>query len=136
MGRDVVGNEIVVLPGTDSNNNAPVSLGTTIAGEDLTNDVMKVEQRFSYLNIPSAATTTVKSGSGLLHSIIITNPGATSNTIKIYDSTAASGTVIVDWSTSGGTPAAGSYIFDVSFTTGLTVVTAGTTSPNLTVTYR
>ena len=112
------------------------NLTTSIAGEDLVNDVQKVEQRFNYTNISTATTTTVKTGVGVLHSIVITNPGATSNSIKIYDNTAASGTVIVDWSTSGGTPAAGSFVFDCAFTIGLTVVTAGTTSPNLTVTYR
>lgn len=120
----------------DSNNNFPITLGTTIAGEDIANDVTKVEQRFNYLNISTSTTTTVKTGVGLLHSIIVTNVGATSNSIKVYDNTAASGTVIVDWSTSGGTPVAGQFIFDCSFTVGLTIVTAGTTAPNLTVTYR
>lgn len=113
-----------------------VNQATAQAGEDLANDVQKVEQRFNYANIAAAATTVVKSGVGVLHSIVITNPGATSNTVKVYDNTVASGTVIADWSTSGGAPVAGQYIFDCAFTVGLTIVTAGTTSPNVTVTYR
>ncbi len=120
----------------DSNNNFPVTQGTRLAGEDLTNDVIKTEQRFSYSVVNSAATTVVKSGSGFFHGMIITNAGATSNTIKIYDNIAASGTVILDFSTSGGVPVVGGYIVDVAFTTGLTIVTAGTTSPVLTVSYR
>lgn len=120
----------------DVSRNVMVTLATLIAGENQTSNRLNVEPVYSFQNISTATTTTVKSGAGTLHSIIITNAGATSNTIKIYDNTAASGTVILDFSTSGGPPVVGSYILDASFSTGLTVVTAGTTSPNLTVFYR
>ena len=124
---------------TDPSGNLPlkVDLKTQIAGEDLTNDVLKVEQRFSYQNIVLAAptTTTVKSGAGFLHSITINKATAT-GVITIYDNTAGSGTVI-------GTitqPAAllanqVTLVFDVSFSTGLTIVTA-TAAQDITVSYR
>jgi len=53
------------LTSTAYKSNLPgVTLRELIEGEDQTNHVMKVEQQFVYTNITSAATTTVKSGSG------------------------------------------------------------------------
>ena len=54
------------------------SLIDLLAGEDLANDVLKTEQRFSYLNIVLAAptTTVVKSGVGFLHAITINKDAA------------------------------------------------------------
>ncbi len=121
-------------PTTNSNK---TTLATKIAGEDLPNDVQKVEQRFSALNIPTQTTTTVKPGVGLLHAIIIPTPVA-SATVKIYDNTAGSGTVLLDTITMPAALLSSgpiSLILDVSFSVGLTVVTAGATMP-LTVSYR
>jgi hypothetical protein len=41
------------------------TLATTLAGEDVANDVLKVEQRFAPINV--SADTLVKSGPGCLH---------------------------------------------------------------------
>jgi hypothetical protein len=71
------------------------SLGTKIAGEDLTSDVMKVEQQMTYARV--TADTAVKSGAGLLHSITVTQPASatpTAGVLTVYDNTAESGTVI------------------------------------------
>lgn len=99
------------------------------AGEDLANDVQKVEQRFSSNYIATATTTVVKSGVGVLHSITITE--AVASTIVVYDNTAASGTIIASFVASAGV---GTYLLDVAFSVGLTVVTAG--ASKLTVAYR
>lgn len=104
----------------DVNQNGMVTLATSVAGEDIANDVLKVEQRFSPTYISTATTTTVKSGVGFLHSITITESVA--STIVVYDNTAASGTIIASFVASAGT---GTYTFDVSFTVGLTIITAG-----------
>ena len=85
---------------------------------------------YQYKNITSAATTTVKSGPGHLHSIVINKPGTT-DTLTVYDNTAGSGTKIA--SITVGTQVA--YIYDVAFTTGLTIVSGGTAG-DYTVTYR
>jgi bifunctional ADP-heptose synthase (sugar kinase/adenylyltransferase) len=106
-----------------------VSLKTAIAGEDLTNDVMKVEMRNSNTYISTATTTTVKTGVGLLHSIVLGETAA--GAITIYDNTAASGTVIGVLKAS---IVEGTYIFNTSFSVGLTIVTAG--ASKLTVNYR
>jgi hypothetical protein len=117
-----------VLESVDLSGNQRVTQGTLLAGEDLTNNVIKVEERFSYSNITSATTTTVKSGAGFLHAIIINTPVA-SATITIYDSTTGSGTKI-GTITLGATLANdiyGNFLYDVYFTTGLTIVTSGVT---------
>lgn len=92
---------------------------------------------WSKANLVGAATTTVKSGAGVLHSIVI-NRSALSGTITIYDNTAGSGTKI-------GTITYGaltlltdppiSALYDASFSTGLTIVTVGA-NLDLTIMYR
>jgi hypothetical protein len=111
-----------------------VSLSTLIAGEDQTNDVLKVEQQFTYKNLAANANTSVKSTPGFLHALVINKIGASSNTITVYDGTDATGTVIatID-STIAGAP---TRIFDVSFTTGLYVAIATGTAPDITISYR
>lgn len=85
---------------------------------------------FNYSNITSATTTVVKTGAGILHSITVNT--TTAFTITVYDNTSAAGTKIA---TIAASPAIGStFTYDVSFSTGLTIVTAG--ASDLTVSYR
>ena len=82
---------------------------------------------FNYTHINSATNTAVKSGAGMLHTITINTPlGA----VTVYDNTAASGTVIAVISAS----AIGTLVFDVNFSTGLTITTAS--ANDMTVSYR
>lgn len=97
--------------------------------EDNTVGVAKVEQRFSPSYISSATTTTVKSGAGFLHAITITE--AVASTIIVYDNTAGSGTIIASFVASAPV---NTYPINVSFGTGLTIVTAG--ASKLTTSYR
>ena len=71
--------------------------------------------------ISTATTTTVKSGSGILRRIVLTETAA--STITIYDNTAASGTILAVLKAS---IAERPYDFNIRFQTGLTIVTAGT----------
>lgn len=108
--------------GTDASGNLNAGLATLIAGEDLTNNLLRVEERYSYAAISTAVTTVVKSGAGFVHAINVL--GGTLGAITVYDNTSASGTTI--WPTF--TPlAAQPWIIDASFGTGLTVVTAAAT---------
>lgn len=111
----------------------PTKTGATLveklAGEDITNDVLKVEERFSYNNITTATTTTVKTGAGFLHSITINTTAA--GTITIYDNTAGSGTKIGTLASSVGQQ---TFFYDVQFATGLTIVTGA--ASDITVSYR
>lgn len=121
----------------DTNGYEIQTQGTKLAGEDLTNDVLKVEQRFSYTPITLAAptTTVVKSGAGFLHAIIINKATAT-GVITIYDNTAASGTIIATI-TQPAAVLATSYVlpYNVSFATGLTIVTSAA-AQDITVSWR
>jgi len=106
-------------------------------GEDAANDLIKVEQRFSYLNIVLAAptTTVVKSGVGFLHAITINKVAAT-GVITIYDNTAGSGTLIGTITMPATLLASQiTLLFDVVFSVGLTIVTA-TAAQDITVSYR
>jgi thymidine phosphorylase len=86
---------------------------------------------YKYNYMPSAATTTIKTGPGVLHSIVVNNIGS-AGTITVFDNTAGSGTTIATILTQA---ASTTYLYDVGFSTGLTITTGGTTAPNITVSY-
>ena len=103
-----------------------VNLATLIAGEDLTNNRIVVEERFSYSSYSAAQTaTTIKSGAGFLHSITLL--GGTAGAITVWDNTAGSGTTICPAFTPGNITVPVTLKLDVSFTTGLTFTTAAAT---------
>lgn len=83
----------------------------------------------SYSHIQDGVTTTVKSGGGYLKSVTINTKGA--DTITLYDSADASGTVIAEIA-----PNAGPVTLDygIHFNTGLTIVSPA--ASDLTVAYR
>lgn len=96
---------------------------------------MCVEGSYLYQHISTGTTTTVKSTSGVLHTLAI-NTCVASATVTIYDNTAASGTIIgvltCPSTITGITPE--TTLFDLRFATGLTIVTSGAT--DVTATYR
>lgn len=112
------------------------TLASTIAGEDLANNVLKVEQRFSFANC--TADTAVKSGAGFLHTVTImpTDAAATAGTIILYDNTAESGTIIGTITVTAAWVAPVTLTFDCSFSTGLYVGFTTTADVNVTVSYR
>jgi hypothetical protein len=86
-------------------------------------------QAFNYKNITTNATTTVKSGQGMLHMITINKTA--NGTITVYDNTTAGAPIIATIDVS---PVIGStFVYDVAFTTGLTIVNAAT--GDITVSY-
>lgn len=86
-------------------------------------------ESYSYENITTATTTLIKTGSGVLHTIVVNSTAA--QTIIIYDSLTAAAPIIA---TLKASVAEGTYIFDVAFSAGLTIVTGGTS--DLTATYK
>lgn len=114
------------------------SLPVVIASDQLggttpSNSLPVVQAGFTYAHISTAATTVVKSGAGVVHTITVNNLGTVASTTTVYDNTAGSGTVIAIINTLAGQT---SYIYDVAFATGLTLVTTGTVAPDITVSYR
>lgn len=106
------------------------------AGEDLTNDVQKVEQRFTGVRV--TADSLVKTGSGFLHSLTFAQSDAapTAGSIIVYDNTAESGTIL--YSETFDTTVFRGYtvILDVTFSTGLYVGFTTTADVACTVSYR
>jgi hypothetical protein len=70
--------------------------------------------------IATATTTVVDTGAGVLHAINITETAA--GAITVYDNTAASGTILAVFKAS---IVENSFVLDVAYTIGLTIVTAG-----------
>ena len=86
---------------------------------------------FTYSNLVNNVSTTLKSGPGILHAVNVNTLGTTP-TIQLFDNTAASGTKI-----GFITPTVtGVNEYDVSFNTGLTVVTTGTGTADITVSWQ
>ena len=108
-----------------------LSLGVYAKAQITFGSPQNILSAYRYLNITGQATTTVKSGGGVLHTICINTPAAT-ETITIYDNTAASGTKIGTITVFASTNPCLTY--DINFTTGLTLVTA-TASSDLTVSF-
>lgn len=77
-------------------------------------------QQWNYTNITTNTTTLVKTGSGVLHSITVNTTSAGS--IKIEDALTDTTPLI---GTLKASVAEGTYRYDVAFTTGLNIVTAG-----------
>lgn len=92
----------------------------------------RVAGQFDYANITTTTTTLVKSGGGFLHSITFNKPVAT-GTVKIDDALTDT-TPIIGTVTTPANPQPFTLIYDVEFTTGLTIVT-GTAAQDITVAY-
>jgi hypothetical protein len=86
----------------------------------------------NYFHITTDATFTIKKGAGVLSSVCINSPAAT-ETVTIFDNTAASGTVIAVITVFASTNPC--FAYGVNFFTGLTVVTA-TAAGDITVAYQ
>lgn len=112
-----------VNPQFDINGNQLVSLATLIAGEDLTNNVIKTEERFTGSGVLTSDTL-VKSGAGFLHAITISQNDAapTAGTIDVIDNTSAGASPkIWTWTLTTAVFTPFTIILDVAFSTGLYV---------------
>ena len=79
-------------------------IATLDAGEGSNTGIYAVDPPIKYSHLTGNATTTIKTGAGRLHSININN-NTTGGLIKVYDSTAGSGTSIMFLTL--GTPSGG-----------------------------
>ena len=105
----------------DSGRNELVGLGTKIAGEDLTNDVLKVRDSATYTNLSASAL--IKTGAGVVKGIIVNSH--TSGTLKLWDNTSAATTVLLNTITFAAGP---NFIRipSIEFNTGLYATIGGT----------
>jgi len=117
--------------------------GQQVAAQSGLRGELVVAGRNTYSYITGNGTTTIKSGAGRLAGIII-GDNTTGGTLTIYDNTAGSGAIIakINAGTTGGALGGGSNgsgfggAMDIEFTTGLTVVSSGSTSNIWTLIYR
>lgn len=116
--------------------NLLASLNTFLAGEDLVNNVLKVEQRFSGTVL--TGDTLAKSGAGFLHALTFScnDAAPTAGSIIVYDNTAESGTQLFNntFTTTPFVPF--TVILDVTFSTGLYVGFTTTADVNVTPSFR
>ena len=122
----------------DTNGNEMISSGTAIAGEDLTNNILVTEQRYSYF-APVVADAAIKSGAGFVHTITISQADAapTAGTIQVRDSTSAgAGTVMFEWNLTTAVFNPFTIILDASFGTGLYIDFTTTGDVNVQGSYR
>ena len=89
-----------------------------------------------FLEITDKATHVVKTGAGYFQGIVVNNAGTTW-TVQIFDDIKTSSPIAtIAGATAFAVPAAGSTLaYDVHFSNGLTIVTAGTTAGSITVSY-
>ena len=80
---------------------------------------------WQYSHISTLTTTTPKSATGTLHSIVVNASGSVPCFVIVYDSTSATGNQIAAVDCAGK----GQLTYDVSFTAGLTIVTTSTATP-------
>lgn len=123
---------------SDASQNAKFTLATALAGEDITNDVMKVEERFTNSGI-KVADALIKTGAGFVHTVTFAPQDAvpTAGTISILDSVAAgAGTAIFTWVLPATIFNPFTLILDVTFTTGLYFDFTTTGDVNVNASYR
>lgn len=91
-----------------------------------------VSYGFTPLGITTKTTTLVKTGAGMIGDITINKSGST-DTITVYDALTATGTPLATITS----PTVGMKFCELyKFTTGLCIVTGGTTAGNYTVSYQ
>ena len=122
MLQQLVGQTNGIIADVDSSGNLKTTLGGKIASEDLTNDVLKVDQRVSYANL--SASGLVKTGAGRFYGVIVNSH--TSGTLKFWDQTTAAVPVLLNTITFPAGPVNFSFDVGISFGTGLYVTVGGT----------
>jgi hypothetical protein len=91
---------------------------------------------YTYTHIAAGqATTVIKATSGTLHTITYNGAATTSNVTTIYDNATGVGTVIgiANPPTSG---VASTVLYDIAFTTGLTIITSVANGADMTVSWK
>lgn len=126
---------------TGSSLNAPMALNelnVLLAGEDQTNNVLRVEQQFSR-GLAAGADTSIKTGSGFVHTVSCwgSDVAATAGDIAIRDATSAgSGTVIEQFQIAAALLLPVTAQLNVPVTTGIYVDFTTTNDVTCTVSYR
>lgn len=124
-------------PATDQSLSVTINAGSNglvaLGGATPANSVPTVPAGYTYGHISTAATTTLKSGAGVLHTVCVNTLGTVASTITVDDATSATTPTIA---IINSLALLGCQTYDVAFTIGLTLVTTGTVAPDVTVSFR
>lgn len=91
------------------------------------------EPPYKYNHISTNTTTVVKSGPGILHTVVVNLIGTAPATLVLWDNTAASGTQIANITLNANDTF---FLYDIGFNIGLTAVTtSGATVSDYTISY-
>lgn len=128
--------QIVTHQETDNKGNQKVTNATKLAGEDLTVDVMKVEQRFSGALVTSD--NLVKNGAGFVHTLTFScnDAAPTAGSIIVYNSLTESGTQLFNHTFSTTPFVPFTITLDMEFSLGLYIGFTTTNDVNVSVSYR
>lgn len=106
---------------SDAAGNLQMNLATRIAGEDITNDKLVVEHRYTNARVTaSGATNAIKSGAGVLHTLTV-DKWVTTLVIDVYDALTVTGTPIRKITLTATDTGPFGLVLDISFTVGLTL---------------
>jgi hypothetical protein len=120
----------------DASGNLRTTLATTIAGEDLAQNRLRVEERYTVQHV--TADTLVNTGAGVLHTLTFacTDAAPTAGSIIVYANTAESGTILFSATFTTTWFAPFTVTIDGIFATGLYVGFTTTNDVGVTVSYR
>lgn len=112
-----------VIENPDGTLSYSAGLATKIAGEDFTNDVMKMRRPATYTNLSASAL--IKTGAGVVSGFIVNSHS--SGTLKLWDNTSAATTVLLNTITfAAGSGIVVNFGADIEFSTGLYATVGGT----------
>lgn len=120
----------------DNQGNTKVTSATLTAGEDLTANVLKTEQRFTGVLVN--ADNQVKSGAGFLHALTFScnDAAPTAGSIIVFNSLTESGTQLFNHTFTTTPFVPFTVILDMEFSTGLYIGFTTTADVNVSVSYR
>lgn len=123
--------------GIDASRNTKVTQATLIAGEDLTNNLMKTEQRFSYSAV-ATADVQIKGSAGFLHTVTFScnDAAPTAGSIIIYDSLTEAGTQVFNHTFTTTPFVPFTIILDYTMLTGIYIGFTTTADVNVSCSYR
>lgn len=131
QGRVVVNSEYQTVPRginngdytslqADNNGNLRVTLASKIAGENFTDDLIRVEPKYKSARLNGETILSVKQGAGVIHSIIMTKTGTTPTAktlINLYDGLITGGNLFYIDTINAGQ----NITLDIEFNAGLRV---------------
>jgi len=96
---------------------------------------LAVRSRNKFTRVTGNATTTVKTGAGILSQVCWGTVGANASTATVYDNTSAAAPIITVM-TPINTQNSQCFKFDLDVATGITIVTTGSANNDITITYQ